>query len=309
MKKSVLLVIFVAIVLVFACCQSSVDSETGDTQPFAQESKGETETSDVGQTARDTTPEESIPAKPTPTYIDDDELAFELVEHYAGSHAAPVDVDLFLRWRTDSYNEGLDYKYDPYHGHASIVCTNYDTQSTTFFDKSLKDPFWIQYVFSLTPCDVEYQRLCKLYSQEYENKRALVKVLDYGDGVITGSHGEEIFYVYKSYDYTKCSYFPYKRPRYNATGLINVELYLMMPVNYGGVEGYVQANLLVDIKRGDYEAMLEQYKDVLCEENFCISHRDNDKFLHHMAEAGVHHESTIMQWFMLAGAEQIKSVD
>ena len=248
-------------------------------------------------------PEEpDTPQEPT---IPDADLAFELEEHFKGTREKPVNADIHVRWRNDSYNEGLNYKYDPYHGHASIVCTNYDTQEMTYFDKSLEDPCWIQYVLADSDFDEDYQRLCTIYSQEAENKRALVKVLDYGDGVIYGSHGEEISYVYKSYDYTKCTYFPYKRPRYNATGLINVELYMMMPVSYEGADFYVQANVLVDIKRGEYDEMLERFKDVLCTESFEVSHRDNNKCLRQLAESNRRQERLANQWVMLAEAEQL----
>ncbi|MCQ2529236.1 MAG: hypothetical protein MJ108_09015 [Saccharofermentans sp.] len=269
------------------------------------ESTVNTESVETSAPAPSSNPAPTSQPEPVAPTIQPADLAFELEEHYSGTRETPANADVHLRWRKDSYNKDLNYKYDPYHGHASIVCTNYDTQEMTYFDKSLEDPCWIQYVLADSDFDEDYQRLCTIYSQEAENKRALVKVLDYGDGVIYGTHGEEISYVYKSYDYTKCSYFPYKRPRYNATGLINVELYMMMPVSYEGADFYVQANVLVDIKRGEYDEMLDRYKDVLCAENFEISHRDNNKCLRCLAESCLRPDGMTARWVLLAEAEQL----
>ena len=305
MKKWGLLILIAATLLICISCQSKAGGADHGADRAAESLES---TESPASTQCQESVETSAPSpssNPAPT-IQPEDLAFELEEHYSGTRETPANADIHLRWRKDAYNKDLTYKYDPYHGHASIVCTNYDTQEMTYFDKSLEDPCWIQYVLADSDFDEDYQRLCTIYSQEAENKRALVKVLDYGDGVIYGTHGEEISYVYKSYDYTKCSYFPYKRPRYNATGLINVELYMMMPVSYEGAEFYVQANVLVDIKRGEYDEMLDRYKDVLCTENFEVSHRDNNKCLRCLAESFANQDGmAASKWVLLAEAEQL----
>lgn len=323
MKKWGLLILIAATLLICASCQSKVggadhgadraaESLESTESPASTQCQESVETSAPSPSSNPAPTPEPEPVAPTSQpepepedRIPDEDLAFELEEHYRGTRETPANADIHLRWRKDAYNKDLTYKYDPYHGHASIVCTNYDTQEMTYFDKSLEDPCWIQYVLADSDFDEDYQRLCTIYSQEAENNRALVKVLDYGDGVIYGTHGEEISYVYKSYDYTKCSYFPYKRPRYNATGLINVELYMMMPVSYEGADFYVQANVLMDIKCGEYDEMLDRYKDVLCAESFEISHRDNNKCLRCLAESCVRPDGMAARWVLLAEAEQL----
>ena len=308
MKKWGLLILIAATLLICASCLSKVGGADHGADRAAEslESTVNTESVETSAPAPSSNPVPTSQPEPVAPTIQPADLAFELEEHYRGTRTEPANADIHLRWRKDAYNKDLTYKYDPYHGHASIVCTNYDTQEMTYFDKSLEDPCWIQYVLADSDFDEDYQRLCTIYSQEAENKRALVKVLDYGDGVIYGTHGEEISYVYKSYDYTKCSYFPYKRPRYNATGLINVELYMMMPVSYEGADFYVQANVLVDIKRGEYDEMLERYKDVLCAESFEISHRDNNKCLRCLAESFANQDGMVAsKWVLLAEAEQL----